>query len=109
MCPVCGWNNLELDPNTSSHEICDCCNTQFGLDDIPESESVCVRSIDSNGVVFEENNIKNISNYSTREGMLYWLRNFWVSHGMKWSYGKPPENWDPKKQLSRIVNDKENG
>ena len=103
VCPVCGWNKLEFDPNDFSHEICDCCNTEFGLDDMPEDRMVSIRDIDGNGIISEEYDSINSSEFCTREGMWNWLRNYWVDHGMIWSYGNPPENWDPIKQLSRVT------
>ena len=44
-CPVCGWNGLEHLPSFpySSHEICACCGTQFGLDVVDDKDIVSVR------------------------------------------------------------------
>ncbi|MDM3871439.1 hypothetical protein QSV34_08730 [Porticoccus sp. W117] len=38
-CPVCGWTGLDEKPKYpySSHEICSCCGTQFGLDVVSDS------------------------------------------------------------------------
>ncbi len=44
-CIVCGWKGLEHAPTFpfSSHEICSCCGTQYGLDVQAESDAIAVR------------------------------------------------------------------
>lgn len=40
ICPVCGYDRLEeppyIDGYIPSHDICDCCGSEFGLDDCEE-------------------------------------------------------------------------
>lgn len=33
-CPVCGWPDLADDPLLETFEICPCCATEFGNDDL---------------------------------------------------------------------------
>jgi len=44
-CPVCKWKGLTEDVKWpyGSHEICECCGTQFGLDVQDNSDIVTVR------------------------------------------------------------------
>lgn len=77
ICPICGCRNLARPAyvnGSPSHEICLCCNFQYGYDDLDR------------GYTFEQ-----------------W-REKWIKEGMKWNEGdsEPPENWDPKRQLLNI-------
>ncbi len=42
ICPVCGYDRLEeptyIDGRIPSHDICDCCGCEFGLDDCTERQ-----------------------------------------------------------------------
>lgn len=76
ICPVCGWNGLSREAyinGSQSYEICLCCDFQYGYDD-------------DKGFTHEE-----------------W-REKWIKEGMKWDWGrkKPPEGWNPEKQLLNI-------
>jgi hypothetical protein len=77
ICPICGYNGL-YDPayngESGSLEFCQCCGFQFGWTDHDQ------------GHTHEE-----------------W-RKQWIAKGMTWDieFSKPPENWDPKKQLLNI-------
>jgi hypothetical protein len=101
-CPVCGWPKLEFDPLYSACEFCDCCGTEFGYDDIPESKNINIRSVDSSGNISDEYGAKNSCKHSTREGMWAWLREHWKSQGMIWFDGIPPNEWNPKLQLKAV-------
>ena len=105
-CPVCGWGGLEYDPSCPSHELCDCCAFEFGYDDVPEKGTVKVMAISSSGEILPESEVPNSSPYTTKEGMYEFHRNYWVSSGMRWRYGKPPKNWNPIEQLSKVNKNK---
>lgn len=78
-CPVCYYDKLEFEAydssdNLPSYEMCPCCGFQFGLDDYPNRE----------------------------EKIKKWRTN-WFYNGGKWfSSSRPPVNWNPLEQLSRI-------
>lgn len=80
-CPVCGYPGLSEPPRSpksggGSYEICPSCGFQFGVTD------------DDRGFSYET-----------------W-RSSWISRGMPWdSQGiePPPENWNPKEQLERLL------
>ncbi len=102
LCPVCAWPELEFDPLNSACEFCPCCGVEFGCDDIPESSKVNIRTVDSVGNISSEQTVENVCKYSTREGMWVWLREHWISTGMKWSFGVPPNEWNPNIQLETL-------
>lgn len=96
ICPVCG-NDLQepawLNGVPTWELICQCCGTQFGLDDSPGDNSQILH-------------------------FYHELRQKWIFGGMKWGWsmrhhktreeilGTPdnsmPTNWDPKLQLKNI-------
>lgn len=78
-CPVCGYE-LGFEPwdgISSSDEICPCCYIQFGYDDVAGGD------LNKRNLIYEKWRVHWI-----KEGML------WKSKGVK-----PPDNWDPIKQL----------
>ncbi len=81
-CPVCGCGELEKPPRSEttggSHEICPCCDFEFGYDD------------EDQGISDEE-----------------WRRR-WIEKGMPWSarIRRPPPGWDPLEQLRRLTSAK---
>ena len=91
VCPVCGYPYLEDEPwhgYSASDDICPSCGIQFGYDDVKEA---CGRE-------------------GTKDELQERWRKEWVDKGMPWKIKgiKPPENWDPKKQLEQMginVND----
>lgn len=82
ICPVCGFSGLDRpaynDYGGASHEICECCNFQFGYDDFSE------------GISHEQ-----------------W-RAQWITKGMPWNEGDDdpdnpqPAGYDPRRQLLNI-------
>jgi hypothetical protein len=83
-CSVCGYEKLDKPPYTGgigsgSYEICPSCGFQFGVTD------------EDRGVSFSE-----------------W-RESWLERGMPWSLleSRPPEGWNPRKQLQRMLKNKE--
>ena len=81
-CPVCGFDQLDDPPvdedGDGLFEICPSCGFQFGVSD------------DDKGFTYES-----------------W-RARWVAMGMPWdSEGiePPPEGWDPKRQLEKLLGD----
>lgn len=66
-CPVCGFDKLEFPP--ANHTICDCCGTEFGLDDYDESHAFLRLKWMSKGMT--------------------WFNTF----------SPPPKNWSGRKQL----------
>jgi len=101
-CPVCGWTGLSADWAPGCRDICDCCGTQFGLDDMPDSPAVRVRRISPDGVVEGEREALSSSPLQTQQAMWAHLRLQWVRAGMRWWNGSPPEGWDPREQLRSI-------
>jgi hypothetical protein len=79
VCPACGYPNLEEEPRSvgggGSYEICPSCGFQFGVSD------------DDLGHAYED-----------------WRRR-WIDAGMRWnSIGqKRPDDWDPHKNLERLL------
>jgi hypothetical protein len=81
-CPVCGFDDLREAPwanGYGSQEICPCCGIQFGYEDCAGGDP-------------------------TRRAALYVKRRAeWKASGMKWySKRRPPEGWDPVRQLRRV-------
>lgn len=74
ICPVCGYPELTKSTDFGSFEICSSCRFQFDVTDRDR------------GYTYEQ-----------------W-REKWIAEGMIWDKGssKPPEGWDPKKQLLNI-------
>lgn len=70
VCPVCGDATLGAPPyfaGRPSYVICDCCGTEFGLDDAAvETEGASV--------------------YKR-------LRGAWITEGAPWHVGPPPQEW----------------
>jgi len=77
-CPVCGYPKLEEPPRSTagggSYEICPSCGFEFGVTDDDRGHS-------------DES----------------W-RHKWIRAGMPWDWGrsKPPNDWDPVRQLKNI-------
>jgi hypothetical protein len=88
-CPVCGYG-LDflpwLDEDSPSDEICPCCFTQFGLDDVKLNDRLIDEAFTSSKARAEIHRV---------------LRQKWIEAGCPWrsSSRKPPPNWDPYKQL----------
>ena len=101
-CPVCGWNGLPADWAPGCLEICHCCSTQFGLDDVPYDSEVCVRRVTPDGVVGPLSVEPNPSPLQTEQAMWHMLREAWVREGMPWRHGAPPDHWNPHEQLRNI-------
>ncbi len=86
-CPVCGYPGLDeppyMDYEVGSNDICPCCGVEFGLAD--------------GGRLGEALQAKIIE-----------IRNTWVERGMCWRSRseKPPEQWDPARQLENLRQDK---
>lgn len=83
LCPVCGFDlGFEAWPHDlPSDEICACCATQFGYDDIGDGTA---------------------AGRAARQAR---LRDRWVESGMPWR-GMPadrPVGWDPRRQLARVL------
>jgi hypothetical protein len=82
-CPVCGYPALKEPPRSArtgagSYEICPSCGFEFGVTD------------DDRGFTYEG-----------------W-RDDWVSRGMPWDsqdIEAPPDGWDPRRQLQKIIDD----
>ncbi len=79
-CPVCGYGFLFEPPRSASsgggsYEICPSCGFEFGVTD------------DDLGITYEG-----------------W-RQRWMEAGMRWYDGTrtPPLDWDPRDQLSRLL------
>lgn len=76
ICPICGYDRLEeppyIDGYIPSHDICDCCGSEFGLDDCTQEQ-------------IEKNRKKWID-----------MGYPWFSLESK------PINWDPNEQLKNI-------
>jgi hypothetical protein len=88
-CPVCGYP-LDFQPwlseTSPSFEICPCCFTQFGLDDVELNDQLVHEAFRDSKVRAEIHRV---------------LRQKWIEAGSPWrglSDEKPP-NWDPYKQL----------
>jgi hypothetical protein len=86
LCPVCGFAEL-YEPawrhGSGSLEICRCCGTQFGYQDIQAVHGVRER--------FEIHDD---------------LRAKWIADGMRWTscgIEDPPTGWDPQSQLARLL------
>ena len=79
MCPVCGYEGLSKQPYGGvpdpSYEVCSSCGFEFGFDDEGE------------GFTFQQ-----------------W-RQKWMEGGMVWwnRGSKPPENWNPREQVSKVM------
>ena len=81
-CPVCGyelgfpaWKQL-----SPSDEICPSCGIQFGYDDFAGGD------------------------LEQRQQIYKKWREDWITKGMFWwSNRKPPEDWNPREQLRRIM------
>ncbi|HEY8544598.1 MAG TPA: hypothetical protein VIL36_06110, partial [Acidimicrobiales bacterium] len=79
--PVCGYPGLDEPAwvdDAPSYEICPCCGTEFGYQDVGhEAEARAARH---------------------RE-----LRQEWIELGCPWwSNREPPPGWDPKAQLRNV-------
>ena len=85
-CPVCGFQLFATSwvNNLASDEICPCCGTQFGYDDIIRSSGDFLKTKQ----LYDE------------------LRAKWIASGMKWwsqnSLRPKPEKWNPQEQLKNI-------
>lgn len=90
ICPVCGYDGLEFEPN-NSYEICSCCGYEFGTLDY-EGKDV--------GAEFDYKETMNFFSY---------VRNIWLGNGAEWysNINQKPQNWDLQNQLKNIISCKE--
>lgn len=82
VCPVCGYPGLDDAPRSASggasYEICPSCGFEYGYTD------------DDQGYSYEAWRAK------------------WIDRGMPWDAAgdePAPEGWDPRRQLSSLLND----
>ena len=103
ICPVCGWDQLSENPEFATHEICSCCGTQFGYDDVPEKTVVLVRPVSASGEIEDASEVKSLSRLTTRDAVWASLREDWLNGGRNfWSSTGPPEGWCPDTQLKNL-------
>ena len=101
-CPVCGWDGLPFDWSDRAQEICPCCATQFGLDDMPDAPTTQVRLVTPHGNVGPEREDSSRSSHRSQEAVWASLRQKWIDDGMVWWHGSPPEGWNPQEQLRNL-------
>jgi hypothetical protein len=82
-CPVCNFADLKTDPKLGNHEICQRCDIQFGLDDVPEREQLHGFVVDSTGAA-READFQNPHPLRTRESL-------WAAWREAWLKGNPTE------------------
>ena len=83
ICPVCGYDGLYEQPwinDNPSDEICPCCGIQFGYTDAAGGD------------------------INTRKKIYREWRKKWINESMMWwsDSRKPPNDWNPEKQLANI-------
>ncbi len=101
-CPVCGWDRLPFDWNDRAQEICSCCGTQFGCDDIPADSTLWIRRVTPTGNVGRERKEPSKSSQQSQQVVWASLRQKWIDGGMVWWDDSPPEGWNPQEQLRRL-------
>lgn len=78
LCPVCEYDKLDEPPYDSfgypTYNMCPCCGTEFGYDDVTKKHS-------------------ELRNAWIGNGMRWWSKN-----------AQPPNNWDPEIQVGSVKN-----